>query len=97
MWEIHVSESRQQGNMEDHIGKDTWKNHMMTTVKRKLTHAMSTSDVSKLRHFGRIALGVLPRTNVKSNEVLKDEGLKSLSTIDLRYPSDTILSVRSRI
>jgi hypothetical protein len=58
---------------------------MMTSVKRKLARAMSTSDVSKLRHSGRIASGVSPPRNVKSPEVPKDEGPKSLSVVDLRY------------
>jgi hypothetical protein len=59
VWEIHVSEPHLQGHVEDHIGKDTWNNQMMNTVKRKLTHAMSTSDISKLRHSGIIASRVL--------------------------------------
>jgi hypothetical protein len=96
VWEIHVDEPRQQGRVEDHVGKDTWHNQMMTTVKRKLTHAISTSDVSKLCHFGRIALGFLPRTNVKSPEVPKDEGPKSLSAFDLRYSSEVRTTIRSR-
>jgi hypothetical protein len=60
----------------------------MTSVKRKLAIAMSTSDVSKLRHSERIASGVSPPRNVKSPEVLKDEGLKALSVVDLRYYPD---------
>jgi hypothetical protein len=75
----------QQGYVADHVSEYTWHNQMMTSVKRKLARAMSTSDVSKLRHFGRIASGVSPPRNVKSPEVLKDEGLKSLSVVDLRY------------
>jgi hypothetical protein len=69
---------RQQGHVADHISKNTcgrprhaevtytWHNQMMTSVKRKLARAMSTSDVSKLRHSGRIASGVSPPRNVKS-------------------------------
>jgi hypothetical protein len=69
---------------------------MMTSVKRKLACAMKTSDVSKLRHSGRISLGVsLPR-NVKSPEVLKDEGTKSLLFVDLRYISGVRTPIRSR-
>jgi hypothetical protein len=81
VWEIHVSEPRQQGCVEDHVSKYTWHNQKMTSVKRKLARAMSTSDVSELRHSGRIASGV---SNVKSYEVPKDEDLKFLSTVDLR-------------
>ena len=81
---------------EDHVNKYTWHNQMMISFKKKLARAMSTSDVSKLRHFGRIALGVLSWTNVESPEVSKDKGMKSLSVVDMRYPSDTILTVRSR-
>jgi hypothetical protein len=91
-----VSRSPQQGHMADHVSKYTWHNQMMTCVKRKLAHAMSTHDVNKLRHSGRITSGVSPPRNVKSPEVPKDEVLKSLSVIDLRYPSDTILTIRSR-
>jgi hypothetical protein len=69
----------------DHVSEYTWHNQMMTSVKRKLARAMSTSDVSKLRHSRRIASGVSPPRNVKSPEVPKDEGLKSLSAVDLRY------------
>jgi hypothetical protein len=50
----------------DHVSKYTWHNQMMTSVKRKLARAMSTSDVSKLRHSGRITSGVSPPRNVKS-------------------------------
>jgi hypothetical protein len=63
----------------DHVSEYTWHNQMMTSVKKKLARAMSTSDVSKLRHSGRIASGVSPPRNVKSPEVPKDEGPKSLS------------------
>jgi hypothetical protein len=75
----------QQGYVADHVSKYTWHNQMMTSVKRKLARAMSTSDVSKLCHSGRITLGVSPPRNVKIPEVPKDEGSKSLSAIDLRY------------
>jgi hypothetical protein len=71
----------QQGHVEDHVSKYTWHNQMMTSVKRKLARAMSTSDVSKLRHSGRFTSGVSSPTNVKSPEVPKDEGLKSLSVV----------------
>jgi hypothetical protein len=81
VWEIHVSEPRQQGCVEDHVSKYTWNNQKMTSVKRKLARAMSTSDVSELRHSGRIASGV---SNVKSHEVPKDEDPKLLSVVDLR-------------
>jgi hypothetical protein len=67
--------------MEDHVNKYTWHNQKMTSIKRKLAHAMSTSDVSELRHSGRIASGV---SNVKSYEVPKDEDPKFLSVVDLR-------------
>jgi hypothetical protein len=69
----------------DHVSEYTWHNQMMSSVKKKLVHAMSKSDVRNLRHSGRIASGVSPPRNVKSLEVLKDEGPKSLSVIDLRY------------
>jgi hypothetical protein len=62
----------------DHVSEYTWHSHMMTSVKKKLSCATSRSDVRKLHHSGRIALGVsLPR-NVRSLEVPKDEGPKSL-------------------
>jgi hypothetical protein len=73
---------RQQGHVADHDNdkcqvedhfKYTWHNQMMTCVKRKLAHAMSTSDVNKLRHSGRITSGVSPLANDKSSEVPKDE------------------------
>jgi hypothetical protein len=67
--------------MEDHVSKYTWYNQKITSIKRKLAHSMSTSDVSELRHSGRISLGV---SNVKSYEVPKDEDLKLLSVVDLR-------------
>jgi hypothetical protein len=92
-----VSKSPQQGHVVDHVSKYTWDNHMMTCVKRKLAHAMSTCDINKLHHSKRITLGVSPPRNFKSPKVLKDEVPKSLSVVDLRYPSDTILPVRSRI
>jgi hypothetical protein len=91
-----VSRSPQQGHMADHVSKYTWHNQMMTCVKRKLAHAMSTRDVNKLRHSRRITSGVSPPRNVKSLKVPKDEVSKSLSVINLRYPLDTILTVRSR-
>jgi hypothetical protein len=66
----------QQGHVADHVSrhvnKYTWHNQMMTSVKRKLARAMSTSDVSKLRHSGRITSGVSPPRNVKSPEVPKE-------------------------
>jgi hypothetical protein len=62
--------------VEDHVNKYTWHNQMMTSVKRKLARAMSTSDVSKLRHSGRFTSEGSSPTNVKSPEVPKDEGLK---------------------
>jgi hypothetical protein len=68
-----------------HVSKYTWNNQMMTSVKRKLACSMTTSDVSKLRHSGRIASEVSPPRNIKSPKVPKDEGLKSLSVVDLRY------------
>jgi hypothetical protein len=71
----------QQGHVEDHINKYTWHNQMMTSVKRKLTWAMSTSDVRKLCHSGRFTSEVSSPTNVKSLEVLKDEVLNSLSVV----------------
>jgi hypothetical protein len=61
---------------------------MMTRIKRKLAHAISKSDVRKLRHSGRIASEVSPPRNFKSPEVTKDEGPKALSFIDLRYYND---------
>jgi hypothetical protein len=65
---------RQQGRVaEDHVSKYTWHNQMMTCVKRKLTRAMSTHDVNKLRHSRRITSGVSPLANDKSSEVPKDE------------------------
>jgi hypothetical protein len=78
----------QQGYVSNHVSEYTWNNQMMTSVKRKLVRAMSTSDVSKLRHSGRISSGVSPPRNVKSPEVLKDEGPKELSAVDLRYYPD---------
>jgi len=75
----------QQGYVADHIRKYTRNNHMMTSVKRKLARAMSTSDISKLHHSRRIALGVSPPRNVKSPEVSKEKGSKSLLVIDIRY------------
>ena len=54
---------------------------MMTNVKRKLARAMSTSDISKIRHSERFTLEVSSPTNVKSLEVLKDEGPNSLSAV----------------
>jgi hypothetical protein len=54
---------------------------MMTSVKRKLAHAMSTSDISKLRHSGRFTAEGSSQTNVKSPEVPKEEGMKSLSVV----------------
>jgi hypothetical protein len=83
-----VRRPRQQTMSADHVSKYTWHNQVMTSVKRKLARAMSTSDVSKLRHSGRIASGVSPPRNVKSPEVPKDEGPKSLSVVDLRYYPD---------
>jgi hypothetical protein len=91
-----VSRSPQQGHMEDHVSKYTWHNHMMTCVKRKLACAMSTRDINKLHHSGRISSGFSPPRNVKSLEVLKDKILKSLLVVNLRYPLDTILTIRSR-
>jgi hypothetical protein len=82
---------------EDHINNYTWHNQMMTYVKKKLARAMSTCDVNKLRHYERITLGVSPPRNVKSLEVPKDKVLKSLSVVNLRYHSYTILTIRSRI
>ena len=69
----------------DHVSKYAWHNQVMTSIKRKLARAMPTSDIRKLRHSGRIASGVSPPRNVKSIEVPKGKGLKSLSVIDLRY------------
>jgi hypothetical protein len=91
-----VSRSPQQGHVADHVSKYTWNNQMMTCVKRKLARAMSTRDVNKLCHSGRITSGVSPPRNVKSPEVPKDKVSKSLSVVNLRYPSDTILTIRSR-
>jgi hypothetical protein len=49
----HVSkEDMWQTMLADHVNKYTWHNQMMTSVKRKLARAMSTSDISKLRHSG---------------------------------------------
>jgi hypothetical protein len=76
----HVYKDMWQTKLADHV-KYTWHNQMMTSVKRKLAHAMSTSDVSKLRHSERFTSGVSSPTNVKSPEVPKDEGPKSLSVI----------------
>jgi hypothetical protein len=66
--------SHQQGHVEYHVSKYTWHNQMMTSVKRKLARAMSTSDVSKLRHFGRSTSEGSSPKNVKSLEVPKDKG-----------------------
>jgi hypothetical protein len=49
--EYHVSKE----HVEDHVSKYTWNNQMMTSVKRKLARAMSTSDVSKLHHSERFS------------------------------------------
>jgi hypothetical protein len=92
----HVYKDMWQTTSEDHVNKYTWHNQMMTSVNRKLVHAMSKSDVSKLHHSVRFTLGVSPPTNVKSLEVSKDEVLKSLSTIDMRYISGFRTNVRSR-
>jgi hypothetical protein len=81
----HVSKDMWQTMSVDHVSEYTWHNQMMTSVKKKLAHAMSTSDVSKLHHSRRISSGVSPPRNFKSLEVPKDEGLKSLSVVDLRY------------
>jgi hypothetical protein len=80
----------------DHISKYTWNNKMMTRVKRKLARAMTTSDVRKLHHSRRIASRVSPPKNVKSPEVSKDEGQKSLSALDLRYILGVRKTIRSR-
>jgi hypothetical protein len=85
MWHTMSAEHDSKRHVADHVNKYTWNNQMMTGVKRKLAHSMSTSDVIKLRHSGRIALGVSPPRNVKNPEVLKDEGPKSLSSVDIRY------------
>jgi hypothetical protein len=79
--------------MVDHISKYTWHNQMMTCVKRKSSRSMSTHDLNKLSHFGRITSGVSPPRNVKILEVPKDEVLKSLSVVDLRHP----LEVRNQL
>jgi hypothetical protein len=92
----HVYKDMWQTKLADHVSKYTWHNQMMTSVKRKLARAMSTSDVSKLRHSGRFTSGVSSPTNVKSPEVPKDEGPKSLSAVDLRYISGVRTTVRSR-
>ena len=86
VWEIHISEPRQQGCMEDHIDKDTWHNQMMISVKRKLTHDMSISDVRKLHHSERIYSGFLPWMNVKSPEAILLEWCNFLtSLIDMAW------------
>jgi hypothetical protein len=71
----------QQGHVENHVSKYTWNNQMMTSVKRKLAHPMSTSDVRKIRHSGRFTSEVSLPKNVKIPKVLKDEGPKLLSTV----------------
>jgi hypothetical protein len=68
-----------------HVSEYTWHNQMMTSVKNKLACAMSTSDVRKLCHSGRIASGVSPPRNVKSSKVLKDGGSNSLSVVNIGY------------
>jgi hypothetical protein len=93
---ICVSISCQKRHVPDHVNKYTWHNQMMTSINWKLARAMSTSDIRKLRHSERISLGVSPSRNVKSPEVSKDKVPKLLLAIDLRYPSNTILIVRSR-
>jgi hypothetical protein len=85
---------RLQGHVANHVSKYTSHNQMMTSFKRKFSRAMSTSDIRNLHHSGRINSEFSPPRNVKSIEVPKDEVLKSLSIVDLRYPSDVILIVR---
>jgi len=84
------------GNVAEHVNKYTWHNQMMKSLKRTLAHAISVSDVSELCHSGRISSGVSPPRNLKSPKVLKDKDSKSLLSVDLTYPSDTILTIRSR-
>jgi hypothetical protein len=97
MWNTMFADHDSKRHVADHVSKYTWHNQMMTCVKRKLAHAMSTHDVNKLRHSRRITSRVSPPRNVKSLKVPKDEGSKSLSVVDLRYPLDTILTtIRSR-
>jgi hypothetical protein len=69
--------------LEDHVRKCTWHNQMMTCVNRKLARAMSTCDVNKSCHSGRITLGVSPLVNEKNFEVLNDEVPKR--TQDVQY------------
>jgi hypothetical protein len=71
----------QQGHVEDHVNKYTWHNQMMTSVKRNLARAMSTSDIRKLRHSERFTSEGSSQTNVKSLEVPKEKGLNSLSVV----------------
>jgi hypothetical protein len=57
----------------------------LTDMYNYLAYDMSKSDVRKIRHSERFTLGVSSPKNVKSPEVPKDEGLKLLSIVDLRY------------
>jgi len=65
---------------------------MMTSVKRKLAHAMSKSEVRKIHHYERFTLGFSSPTNVKNPKVPKDEGPKSLSSIRYEYHFRCILN-----
>jgi hypothetical protein len=71
----HVSKDMWQTMSADHVNKYTWHNQMMTSVKRKLAHAMSTSDVNKLRHSGRFTSGVF--TTNKCQKSRSPEGQRS--------------------
>jgi hypothetical protein len=71
----------------DHISKYTWHNQIMTCVKRKLAHSMSTRDVNSYVTLGELLREFHHQEMFKSLEVPKDEGPKSLLVVDLRYPS----------
>jgi hypothetical protein len=82
----HVSKGNvayhiRKGNMGDHISKYTWNNQRMTSVQRKLVCSMSTSDVNDLCHSKRFTSEGSSPENVKSLEVPKDKGPKSLSVV----------------
>jgi hypothetical protein len=80
---IYISRPCQKRHLVHHVSKYTWHNQMMTSVKRKLACTMSTSDIRKLCHSGIFSSEVSAPRNVKTPEVSKDEGPKSLSAIDL--------------
>jgi hypothetical protein len=84
------------GHMTDHISKSMSIDHVSIPCQKihmessdddnhQEACVMSTSDISKLRHSGRIASGV---SNVKIHKFLKNEDSKSLSFIDIRYYPD---------